>query len=46
MKNYFKNLIRNDQLPSDDGHVTSKQVTMFKIQHKKTQAKTLDMQTF
>ena len=41
MKNCFlKFCIRNDQLPSDNGHVTSKQVSMFKIQHKKTQAKT------
>ena len=38
--------MRNDQLPSNYGHVTSKQVSMFKIQRKKTQAKTLNMQTF
>ena len=38
--------IRNYQLPSDDGHVTSKQVSTFKIQHKTIQAKTLNMQTF
>ena len=35
--------MRNDQLPSNDGHVTLKHVSMFKIQHKKTQAKTLNI---
>ena len=33
--------MRNDHLPSDDGHVTLKHVPMFKIQHKKT--KTLNI---
>ena len=42
----LKFCIRNDQLPSDNGHLTSKHVSMFEIQHKKTQGKTLNMQTF
>ena len=46
MRTISKFCIRNDQLPSDDGHVTSKQVSTFNIHHKKTQAKTLNMQTF
>ena len=31
----LKFCIHNDQLPSDDGQVTLKQASMFKIQHKK-----------
>ena len=31
----LKFYIHNNQLPSDDGHVTSKQVSMFKIQQQK-----------
>ena len=42
----LKFCIHNDELASDDGHVTSKQVSMFKNQHKKIQSKTLIMLTF
>ena len=42
----LKFCIHINQLPSDDGQVTSKQVFMFSNSPQKNQAKTLIMQTF
>ena len=46
MKNHFKVLYSQRSAAKRRRSRDSKQVSMFKIQHKKTQAKTLIMQTF